>query len=54
MHGTNEAETRKPKLEEARRRWGTAEVLAGDPRPFTPAPAMVAVVFIEEQSRRAA
>ncbi len=26
------------RLEEARRRWGVAEVLEGEPRTFTPAP----------------
>ncbi len=33
-----EETTRKPKLEEARRRWGMARVLTGSPTPKHPAP----------------
>lgn len=41
----------KPKLEEARRRWGSAEILSGNPN-HTPRPAPKAPAAI--QTRRAA
>ncbi len=47
--GLEEPKSSTPKLDEARRRWGTARVLTGTPTPttHTPAPAAPAVAMKE-------